>query len=427
MTDAELRDAAWAELVLTTIGWLKPNGQARPTPGTHWKNAKALLDQIGVAPPPPPPPPPPPANGVPIPANGVITTGGVYTGAHNGLIDVQTTALVTFANCTITNTTGTNLISAVGAGKQVVLDHCTFTGGPKFQTSGRLIEMWQQKSLEVKNCTIQGTRGIELSLGDPTGHILVTRNRHTDPAGGDVDRYGSGALADFVQFRVCHAASIEVSWNEIVQHYQPALDGPTCMDTISIYHTSGVHCFDNMLWHQSLPGNLDGTGQPNGQYSSQGGITLDESDRAGDPVSNCLIERNQVIDGYGIVTYTNFAGSNNLLKDNRIVADGFLPDGSKTHNSWGSPLTILKGSGTNNHAHDNYVSYRDRLGNQPLDSYGGGFDNFAAQALNGAAEGGNAEWHNNTYVANPTKASEDAEWTLWQQKLTVNGITIGAA
>ncbi len=54
MTDAQLRDAAWAELEQTTIGWLKPNGQPRPSPGTHWKQAKALLDQIGQQPPPPP-------------------------------------------------------------------------------------------------------------------------------------------------------------------------------------------------------------------------------------------------------------------------------------------------------------------------------------------------------------------------------------
>ncbi len=52
MTDKQLRDAAWAELVQTTIGWLKPNGQPRATPGTHWKNAKALLDQIGGTAPP---------------------------------------------------------------------------------------------------------------------------------------------------------------------------------------------------------------------------------------------------------------------------------------------------------------------------------------------------------------------------------------
>lgn len=58
MTDAELRDAAWAELVQTTVGWNKVQGY---TPAklatTHWGKAKSLLDQIGqVAPPPPPPP-----------------------------------------------------------------------------------------------------------------------------------------------------------------------------------------------------------------------------------------------------------------------------------------------------------------------------------------------------------------------------------
>jgi len=62
MTDAELRDAAVAELKLTTAGWRKSNGNPNypsgtAPPSTHWGKAMALLEQVGqVAPPPPPPP-----------------------------------------------------------------------------------------------------------------------------------------------------------------------------------------------------------------------------------------------------------------------------------------------------------------------------------------------------------------------------------
>lgn len=46
MTDAELRDAAWKELTLTTDSYPKWKSKGYPA-NTHWGKAKALLDQIG--------------------------------------------------------------------------------------------------------------------------------------------------------------------------------------------------------------------------------------------------------------------------------------------------------------------------------------------------------------------------------------------
>lgn len=58
MTDAQLRDAAVAELKLTTAGWRKPNGNPNYSSGTapattHWGKAMSLLAQIGQTSPPP--------------------------------------------------------------------------------------------------------------------------------------------------------------------------------------------------------------------------------------------------------------------------------------------------------------------------------------------------------------------------------------
>ena len=50
MTDAELRDAALAELKLTTVGYINKNWKTPPK-GTHWANALGLLEQIGATPP----------------------------------------------------------------------------------------------------------------------------------------------------------------------------------------------------------------------------------------------------------------------------------------------------------------------------------------------------------------------------------------
>ena len=59
MTDAELRNAAVAELKLTTAGWRKPNGQSNYPSGTapattHWGKAMKFLDQIATTTTPPP-------------------------------------------------------------------------------------------------------------------------------------------------------------------------------------------------------------------------------------------------------------------------------------------------------------------------------------------------------------------------------------
>lgn len=58
MTDSELRDAAVAELKLTTAGWRKRNGDPNYPSGeapasTHWAKAMSYLEQIGQAPTPP--------------------------------------------------------------------------------------------------------------------------------------------------------------------------------------------------------------------------------------------------------------------------------------------------------------------------------------------------------------------------------------
>lgn len=55
MTNTQLRDAAWAELVQTTVGWNKVKGYSpAKLATTHWGKAKKLLDQIADTPAPTP-------------------------------------------------------------------------------------------------------------------------------------------------------------------------------------------------------------------------------------------------------------------------------------------------------------------------------------------------------------------------------------
>lgn len=354
----------------------------------------------------------PPPTGQPVPANGIITAGGTYSGTSASRIDVQTTQPVTLSGVVITMTSGNEpLVKAEGEGKQLVLDRCRLTG-PDAWDSGRAVSMWKQKALVVKNCDIVNTTGIELSYGDPAGHAIITKNRHRNIKGQE----SPFIVGNFVQFRVCTHGTIEVSWNEILNEYNKSY----ASDVISIYHTANTRVFDNYIQHQSLPGNAFNS-------SSQGTITIDGSDRAGDPCNDNIVERNQSVDAGAIITYVNAdGGSNNVLRDNRIVGDIALPNGQQKGNFWGTPLVIIPG-GQNNHAHGNYVAYVDRTGVSPLDPFDATYPTHAAHGLRGAAEGWAAEVPKNTWKPKPiTKADEDAEWTFWQQKVAAAGVKIGA-
>lgn len=85
MTDAELRDAAVAELKQTTVGWNKvANYSSTKLATTHWGKAMSFLEEIGTTEPPPPPPLPsnlmltwkPPALSNPVTVN-IPATGPV--------------------------------------------------------------------------------------------------------------------------------------------------------------------------------------------------------------------------------------------------------------------------------------------------------------------------------------------------------------
>jgi chitinase len=331
-----------------------------------------------------------------------ITAGGTYSGIWESTtsapaVRIATTQPVTIVNSVIRNLAGGPLIDAAAAGAvQVTVDHVVAYGGGTYRTSGRFFQASDFKSIRISNCTIENTLGIELAGGVAGSSVVITRNKHRNIQGNGTDPVGN-----FVQFRVVQDATIDVSWNEIVNEYNKS--DPE--DIISLYHTSNARVHDNMLWHQSSPGNVSG--------SSQGGITIDCSDVAEDPCNHNVIARNQVVDGMGIVTYVTQGGSDNLLVDNRVVGDGRLPTGQRIANGW-LACRILPG-GSNNRAQGNVIGYINRDGQRS----DGRFD--------GSPDGSAAEWKRNLHMPGRiTRASEVREWRLWQAKLKKTKVRLGA-
>jgi hypothetical protein len=331
-----------------------------------------------------------------------ITQAGAYSGAWESTdaatpaVTIATTAPVTITG-QVRNLAGGTLVDAVpGGAVTVTLDRVFALGGASYSTSGRFFQAYDFRSVVIRNSTIANTRGIELTYGESGSSVLITRNRHRNIQGN-----GASPVGNFVQFREVQNATIEVSWNEIVNEY----DRSNPEDVISLYHTSNAFVHDNMLWHQSTPGN------PYNQ-SSQGGITLDCS-TPGPGCHRNRIARNQVVDGMGIVTFVTYGGNDNTLSDNRIVNDGILPNGARNGNGW-LGLSVSPG-GSNNHAHRNTIGYVSRLGVRKDATF------------DGAPEGHAGEWSHNRRIKGPIASrSERKEWTRWKRKLAAHKIRVGS-
>lgn len=345
-------------------------------------------------------------------------------------IFINTNQPVVIRNCAVTNllrgTGSWALIEAAwGCGANVTIENVRAEGAPlvwsgssppvQFSSIGPRFISFENlvQSLTVRNCTIMNTRGIDVSLSSNIS-MRVEKCRFINPTGG---RHGELPWGNAVQVRHVQGTSanpVVIQWNEILQ--EPGKAYPE--DTISVYHSSYIHVLDNMLKHQSMPGNFYNT-------SSQGGITLDASDGGTPVLANNLVQRNQLVDGYGITTWPNTPGSNNnQVLDNRIVADRLMPDGvTNKGNGWGFPIGALA-AGTNNHFHGNYINFIDRDGWRGTDYSGSVGD--VLYLFRFCPEGAAAEAALNTIITSGTP-NEAAEWTFWQNKLAASGITIGAS
>lgn len=344
-----------------------------------------------------------------------ISAGGTYTGlspsssGSTPALTIATDQPVVITDSWFRNLTGGPIIQG---SVNFQLRHFTIKRSRIYGGTSWWLDVEGTDYLEVSNCSIDKTAGINVYPQRVGATILITRNQQRNVQG---PLTGANYLSAFFKARIATGGPVTISWNEIINEYN--VSQPE--DVISIYHSSDCLVENNYIQHQSMPGNAYNT-------SSQGSITLDTYGAPNGCHRN-IIRNNQVVDAYGIVciVYAGSSASGNLFENNRIVADRLLPNGQNKGNGWGSPLVITEGS-VDCHAHGNYVSYIDRDGNQPTTPYGGSFPTFAHQALRGAAEGPAAEAANNTFVPDPDASDETAEWNLWQQKLTTASVKVGA-
>jgi hypothetical protein len=315
-----------------------------------------------------------------------ITAGGTYSGcwvssdASKPAVLVNTTEPVVIANSTVS---GSGDLVRVGAGANVTLDHVTGNGG-----SGRFFIGESIKSVTIRNCTLNKTAGIYLLSAQPGASILITRNRQSDIQ-------SPGGARQFAQFDKVTTATIDVSWNEIVNTFgQSAAE-----DVISIYQSAYAKVHDNYI-RGAYPATT-------AAGFSGSGIMID-----GNGTHDNEIYNNQIIEttnaGIGIS-----AGANNKVHDNKLVFDGKLDDGTPIAAAnigiyvWNSNPDP---NWSNNQAYNNTIGW--------INSTGTRNDWWMPDCTGNCA--------NTSISGTISHTSQTAEWTSWTTKTSNNSITIGA-
>lgn len=331
-----------------------------------------------------------PAAAPQLPPSGpiTITAGGVYTGhwvstGSTPVVRIRTTEPVTIKDSVVTNTSDATLIhSDLGLATNVTIEGVTANGG-----SGRFFVGEGVKSLVIQNSEIFKTGGIYVLKSQPAGFISITRNKQRDVQ-------GSAGLRQFLQLNQVTTATIDVSWNEVVN----AFGRSRVEDNISLYRSSFAKVHDNYI--QGAYPNSEEEG-----YSGSG-IMIDAGSHDNEIYSNQIVDTTNA--GIGV-----YAGYNNSVYGNRLVFDGRLWTGERLA---GANVGIYVWNATrdpgwgNNQAFGNHVGWVNAKGARNdwwLPHCSGKCTNVA---LSGAVG----------------RVSELAEYVRWARKLLVRKVTIGA-
>ena len=320
-----------------------------------------------------------------------ITSGGTYTGDWSA-VTVSTTEPVILEKGTLSGTITTTVAA------YLTVRQCKVTGPDTWDSPRWLVVNQGWDRLEVSNCSIENTRGIELWPNTrPNPVTLVTRNYHRNPKGNGITPVGN-----FIQLRQIWGSPkwgppvnpnpglIEISWNEIWCEYQKS--NPE--DVFSIYKTARTRIHDNLINGQSKPSQFSG--------SSQNSITIDPADELD------LLYDNQVIGNFVIDAFSigMFGGNNNLFQDNYVVSDGYIAD-SGVKMPYGYSGMFISNKGSGNKAINNHVGY---IGSQGRVDY--------------QQEGG--MWTGNVSLPGPiTRQTELDHIAMWRKRVSDAGITIG--
>ncbi len=290
-------------------------------------------------------------------------------------------------DATVTNLAGGKLIDAAAN----VQTDVTLTRVRGFGGTGRFFEAEGFKSVRIQNCTIDKTGGIRLSVPVAGATVIVTRNKQRN-----VQRDPGGDYRQFLQFNQVTTASVDVSWNEIINVFGES----SVEDVISMYRSAHAKVHDNYI-QGGYPTTLAG------EYTG-GAISIETGSYDNEVYNNTVVD--SINGAIGITS-----GHDNYVHGNKVVSDGRLN---------GGPLFAAANVGLivwNYNSESTFANNRS-IGNTV------GYVRYDGRRNNmWFPDAPSGDYALNTEMPDQiTDSTEKAEWPAWLSKLGAAGIQVGA-
>ena len=354
----------------------------------------------------------------------VITQGGTYTGNYRSTnssvpaITIQTTQPVIIENCILAG--AGDLIDAKNGGSSLIVRNNKgygLTQSADNTRHGRFIEVNSGKSVVIEYNYFEQTTGIDIYQWGGNGTTAQTLTIRYNSAKNLDGRYrnGGGTYCNFLGVNgALNIAGAEIAWNQVVNEPNNSL----VEDNINFYNSGGTASNPIKLHDNYVQGAypFPATGA---NYTGSG-ITID-----GD--AQTAAGATAFINGYGNQLVSTCAamniasGHDNHFYNNRMVTCGLLPNGSPMPAGYAAAglWNAYQQSGSvffNNDMLNNTIGFFFQGGNTPYTN--------RQDTSPGACP--TCTGTNHLPDRPLTLADEQAEWTLWLQKLQQNGITLGA-
>jgi hypothetical protein len=379
----------------------------------------------------PPPPPPPPTSGTwsaPI----VITQGGTYTGNWQSLnprtpaVTIATSQPVVIVNSKI-QSMSTLVATSVSGANITITNTNGWALNPNVagQSPGRFLDAENFVNVDLEHNTMTGTAGIELGFyqgnGTASQTIKVLYNkavnidgRWSNGGGGFDTGPDQNDYVQFCQLNACQQmAGVQIAWNQVIN--QPGQS--RVEDNISIFQSCGIPSSPMLIHDNYIQGAYPALPNSDASYTGGGIMVSDGFTHSAATDTGWVQAYNNIVIGtsnYGIAISS---GHDDSVYNNIVVSSGLLSDATKV-------------------AADNVGIY---VWNQPSDPYFGNDQEWGNTVGWMGTSGRNDEWLPNV-TPSPGKpadsflpggtitlATEQGYYTVWAQRLSTGGLTIGAS
>lgn len=350
----------------------------------------------------------------------VITQGGTYTGNYQSqssgtpCVLVNTNQPVILDGC---NLQGPGNLIQSGTGANLTVRNCRGTAlAPTVdgQPAGHFLDTYQSQNLVVEHNYFSGTTGITVNRWTGGSGTLTVRYNQARNIDGRWRNNSGSTRSSFLQLNtVTGLAGVEIAYNEVINTPNQSL----VEDNINFYNSSGtasspLRVHDNFVRgaypYPATAATFTGTGLTTDGDATTLGTAAGYIEASNNQfVSTCNAAMNIA------------AGHDVYYHDNRMVTSALLADGTRLNATYAATAVFnyynqVAGIFFNNRIANNTIGYVRWGANNPYPDRQDLSPNNCATCTGV------------TSLPNPiTVATEDNEYTLWQQKVQQAGVTLG--